>query len=53
MPINWRGYEETSDEGSERVLDGLPAHAHGVWPAIEPGLHRIENTFVLPALDPL
>src|SRR5262249_23602518 len=29
------------------------SHAHGVWHPIEHGLHCIENTFVLPALDPL
>ena len=40
-------------DGAKRVLDGLPAHAHGVWHPIEHGLHCIENTFVLPALDPL
>src|SRR4029077_8380054 len=40
-------------EGSERVLHSLPAHAHGIWHLIEPVLHCVEDTFVLPALDPL
>jgi hypothetical protein len=40
-------------EGSERVLHSLPAHAHGIWHPIEPGLHRVEDMFVFPALDPL
>jgi len=39
--------------GAERVLDGLPAHAHSIWHPIEPGLHRVEDPFVFPALDPL
>ena len=35
------------------MLHSLPAHPHGIRHPIEPGLHCIENTFVLPALDPL
>jgi hypothetical protein len=35
-------------EGSERVLHSLPAHAHGIWHPIEPGLHRVEDPFVFP-----
>ena len=40
-------------EGSERVFDGLSSHAHGVGHPVEPGLHRVEDAFVFPALDPL
>ena len=40
-------------EGSEGMLDGLPAHAHGVRHVVEPGLHPVEDVFMLPALKPL
>jgi hypothetical protein len=40
-------------DGAERVLDGLPAHARAIGHPIEPGLHRVEDPFVFPALDPL
>jgi hypothetical protein len=39
-------------EGSERVFDGLSAHAHGVGHAVEPGLHFVEDPFMPPTLDP-
>jgi hypothetical protein len=29
------------------VLDGLPAHAHGIWHPIEPCLHCVEDPFVV------
>jgi hypothetical protein len=35
------------------VLIGLPANAHGVGHPVEPGLHRVEDAFVFPPLDPL
>ena len=38
--------------GSERVLDGLSADAHGVGQLVELGLHLIEDAFMLPTLDP-
>jgi hypothetical protein len=38
---------------TERVLNGLPAHAYGIWHPIDPGLHRVEDPFVFPARDPL
>ena len=34
--------------GSERVLDGLSTDAHGVGQLVEPGLHLIEDAFMLP-----
>jgi hypothetical protein len=40
-------------EGSERVLDGLPAHEHSIGHPVKPGLHRVEEVFMFPALDPL
>lgn len=40
-------------ESSERMFDGLPAHAHRIWHLVKSGLHRIQNAFVSPALDPL
>src|ERR1700680_5304157 len=40
-------------ESSERVFHGLPTHAHGTWHSVKPGLHRVQDAFVLPALDPL
>src|ERR1700730_14125919 len=40
-------------ESSEWVFHGLSAHAHGIWHSIKPGLHRVQDAFVLPALDPL
>ncbi len=40
-------------DGAERVLDGLPAHEHSIGHPVKPGLHRIEDVFVFPALDPL
>ena len=35
------------------MLIGLPADAHGVGHPVEPGLHRVEDAFVFPPLDPL
>lgn len=40
-------------EGSERVLDSLPSDAHGIGHPVEPRLHRVEDAFMFPALDPL
>ena len=40
-------------EGPEGMLDGLPAHAHGAWHVVEPGLHPVEDGLVLPAPEPL
>jgi hypothetical protein len=40
-------------ESSERVFHGLPAHAHGIRHSVKPGLHCIQDAFVLPALDSL
>ena len=31
----------------------MPADAHGVGHPVEPGLHRVEDAFMFPALDPL
>ena len=39
-------------EGSERVFDGLSADAHSVGYVVEPGLHLVEDVFMLPTLDP-
>ena len=38
-------------ERSEGVFDGLTADAHGIGHVVEPGLHRVEHAFVLPALE--
>ena len=35
------------------MFHGLSAHAHGMWHSVKPGLHRVQDAFVLPALDPL
>jgi hypothetical protein len=35
------------------MLDGLPAHEHSIGHPVEPGLHRVEDALVFPALDPL
>ena len=40
-------------EGSEGVFDSLSPHAHGIWHAVETGLHLFEDVFVLPALKSL
>src|ERR1700730_13641545 len=40
-------------ESSERVFHGLSAHTHGIWHSVKSGLHRVQDAFVLPALDPL
>ena len=39
-------------EGSERMFNGLSADDHGLWHAVEPGLHPVEHRFVLPAFLP-
>jgi len=39
-------------ERSEGVLNGLSADGHGLWHAVDPGLHPVEHGFVLPALLP-
>ena len=36
-------------EGGEGMLGSLSAQAHGVWRLIEPSLHSLQDSLVLPA----
>ena len=33
------------------MLDGLSAHAHGVWHVVQSGLHPVEDVFIPPAFN--
>lgn len=35
------------------MLDGLSAHAHGVWHVVQSGLHPVEDVFIPPAFKSL
>lgn len=38
-------------EGAEGMFDGTPADRHGVGHVVEPFLHGVEYSFVIPAPD--
>ena len=38
-------------EGAEGMFDGTPTNGHGVGPVIEPFLHGVEHSFMIPAPD--
>ena len=36
---------------AENVLHRSSSHAHGIGPAVEPGLHGLDHLFMLPSFD--
>jgi hypothetical protein len=38
-------------DGAKDMLDRAPSHAHRARHAVEPGLHRLDDLLMLPALD--